>query len=162
MGVSGSLVRNRVKYAQFRNKRMDTNPRRGPYHYKSPGRMVWRTIRGMVNQKSKRGAEALGRLATFEGIPHPYDKQKRMVIPAALRVLRLKPCRDFTVMGDLANSIGWKHQELLKTLETKRKGKSDTFYQRKKAYGCFHVFLRPLLLPSIARESPCHHPPWPP
>jgi len=137
--VSGSLVRNRVKYAQFRNKRMNTNPGRGPFHFKSPGRMVWRTIRGMVNQKSKRGAEALGRLATFEGIPHPYDKQKRMVIPAALRVLRLKPCRDFTIMGDLANAIGWKHQELLKTLEIKRKGKSDTFYQRKKARTELHA-----------------------
>ncbi len=29
----------------------------------------------------------------FEGIPPPYDKQRRMVIPKALRVLRLKPGR---------------------------------------------------------------------
>jgi hypothetical protein len=29
----------------------------------------------------------------FEGIPPPYNKQKRMVVPAALRVLRLKPGR---------------------------------------------------------------------
>ncbi len=32
-------------------------------------------------------------MQVFEGIPPPYDKQKRMVIPKALRVLRLKPGR---------------------------------------------------------------------
>lgn len=102
MCVSGSLVRNRVKYAQFRNKRMNTNPRRGPFHFKSPARIFWRTVRGMVHQKTKRGQEAIARLSTFEGIPHPYDKQKRQVVPAALRVIRLKPSRDFTILGELA------------------------------------------------------------
>ena len=35
--------------------------------------------------------EALNRLKVFDGVPAPYDKQKRMVIPTALRVLKLKP-----------------------------------------------------------------------
>jgi large subunit ribosomal protein L13Ae len=131
--VSGSLVRNRVKYAQFRNKRMNTNPGKGPYHFKSPAKMLWRCVRGMIAHTTARGAEALGRLSTFEGIPHPYDKQKRKVVPAALKVLRLKSTRGFTVLGDLANSIGWKHQELLVSLESKRKVKSEAFYQKKKA-----------------------------
>eukprot|EP00566_Odontella_aurita_P017620 CAMPEP_0113571758 /NCGR_PEP_ID=MMETSP0015_2-20120614/25730_1 /TAXON_ID=2838 /ORGANISM="Odontella" /LENGTH=267 /DNA_ID=CAMNT_0000474741 /DNA_START=110 /DNA_END=913 /DNA_ORIENTATION=+ /assembly_acc=CAM_ASM_000160 len=127
------VVRNRVKYQYFRQKRMNTNPSRGPFHFKSPGRMVWRTIRGMIPHKTARGAEALSRLSTFEGIPHPYDKKKRQVVPAALRILRLKPGRDYTVMGDLAHSVGWKHRDLLKTLEEKRKVKADAFYQKKKA-----------------------------
>mmetsp|Transcript_3138 Transcript_3138/g.4419 ORF Transcript_3138/g.4419 Transcript_3138/m.4419 type:complete len:201 (+) Transcript_3138:114-716(+) len=131
--ISGSLVRNRVKYAQFRKKRMNTNPSRGPFHFKSPARMVWRTIRGMVHQKSARGQDALSRLSTFEGIPHPYDKQKRVVVPAALRTIRLKVGRDFTVMGDLAHSVGWKHKDLLKKLEEKRKVQSEAFFQKKKA-----------------------------
>ena len=54
---------------------------------------------------------------TFEGIPHPYDRMSRKVIPAALRVIRLNPIRDYTVLGDLANEVGWKHQDLLKKLE---------------------------------------------
>ena len=33
----------------------------------------------------------------FDGIPPPYDKQKRMVVPCALRVLRLKPGRKVCV-----------------------------------------------------------------
>merc|ERR1712176_518524 len=133
MVVSGSLVRNRVKYARFRNKRMNTNPRKGPFHFRSPARIVWRTIRGMVHQKTARGQAAIGRLSTFEGIPHPYDKMKRQVIPAALRVVRLKPGRRYTKMGDLANNVGWKHKELVDSLEDKRRAKSEVFYQRKKA-----------------------------
>ncbi|GMI61796.1 hypothetical protein ScalyP_jg10598 [Parmales sp. scaly parma] len=133
MCISGSLVRNRVKYAQFRRKKMNTNPSRGPFHFKAPAKMFWRTVRGMVNQKSKRGELALARLSCFEGIPHPYDKQKRKVVPAALRVLRLKAERNFTVLGDLAESVGWKYKELLGSLEQKRKVKSEQFYVKKTA-----------------------------
>jgi large subunit ribosomal protein L13Ae len=112
---------------------MNTNPGRGPFHFKSPAMMVWRTIRGMVNQKTARGQAALSRLSTFEGIPQPFDKKKRVVIPAALKVMRLKPGRDFTVIGELAHSVGWKHRDLLKRLESKRKSESNDFYEKKKA-----------------------------
>ena len=95
--------------------------------------MVWRTIRGMIHQKSARGQEALTRLSTFEGIPAPYDKMKRSVVPAALRVMRLKPGRKFTVMGDLAHSVGWKHRDLLTRLEAKRKAEAKEFFEQKKA-----------------------------
>lgn len=127
-----SVTRNRTKYAQFRNKRMNTNPGKGPFHFKSPAMMVWRTIRGMVHQKTARGQEALARLSTFEGIPAPYDKKKRVVVPAAMRIMRLKAERDHTVIGVLADSVGWKHKELLGRLEAKRKEESKDFYTKKK------------------------------
>eukprot|EP00536_Pseudo-nitzschia_multiseries_P006522 jgi/Psemu1/304222/fgenesh1_kg.139_\ len=133
MVISGSLVRNRVKYAQFRNKAMNTNPGKGPYHYKAPAMMVWRTIRGMVHQKTPRGQAALSRLSTFDGIPAPYDKQQRVVVPAALRSMRLKQGRNYTVIGTLADSVGWKHKELLGRLESKRKADAKEFYEAKKA-----------------------------
>jgi len=47
----------------------------------------------MLPHKITRGKEALARLKVFEGIPAPYDKQKRMVVTSALKVLRLNPCR---------------------------------------------------------------------
>jgi len=112
---------------------MNTNPGKGPFHFKSPAMIVWRTLRGMVHQKTARGQAALSRLSTFEGIPAPYDKQKRVVIPAALKVMRLKQGRDFTVLGDLSHSVGWKHQDLLKRLEAKRKADGKEFYEKKKA-----------------------------
>ena len=87
----------------------------------------------VVHQKTARGQAAIGRLSTFEGIPHPYDKMKRQVIPMALRVVRLKPGRKYTKMGDLANNVGWKHKELVDSLEDKRRAKSEVFYQKKRA-----------------------------
>jgi len=47
--------------------------------------------------------------------------------------MRLKPGRDHTVLGELADSVGWKHHDLLKRLEEKRKVKAEAFYQKKKA-----------------------------
>lgn len=43
------------------------------------------TCARMIPHKSKRGAAALARLKVYEGIPPPYDKIKRMVIPDALK-----------------------------------------------------------------------------
>lgn len=49
----------------------------------------------MTPHKTARGAAALERLKLFEGIPPPYDRKKRVVVPEALRVLRLKPGRKY-------------------------------------------------------------------
>ncbi len=82
-----------MKYLKFLKKRCNVKPSRGPFHLRAPSKVFWRTVRGMVPHKTKRGVEALSRLKVYEGIPPPYDKQKRMVVPCALRVLRLKPGR---------------------------------------------------------------------
>ena len=99
---SGSLFRNKLNFQEFLIKAKNTNPRKGPFHYKSPSRMFWRAVRGMIPHKTARGAAALGRLKCFEGIPFPYDQKKRMVVPEALKILRMQPHRKFTVLGDLA------------------------------------------------------------
>lgn len=44
--LSGGLVRQKRKYEQFLRKRHLTNPLRGPFHYRAPSRIFWRTIRG--------------------------------------------------------------------------------------------------------------------
>mmetsp|Transcript_752 Transcript_752/g.862 ORF Transcript_752/g.862 Transcript_752/m.862 type:complete len:198 (-) Transcript_752:77-670(-) len=131
--ISGSLKRNKVKYAQFIRKRMNTNPKRGPFHFRSPARMFWRTLRGMLPHKTVRGQLALGRLATYEGIPEPYDKKKRVVVPDALKVLRMRADRNFTLLGALAKEVGWGYTELVQKLETQRKIKEQAFYAEKKA-----------------------------
>merc|ERR1712083_116861 len=133
INISGSLYRNKLKYAMFKKKRMNSNPKTGPLHYRSPSKILWRTIRGMVPHKTARGAAALDRLKSFEGIPHPYDRKKRMVIPTCLKVLRLRPERRFCKLGDLSKEVGWKHQDLIARLETMRKTKSAAYYEKKKA-----------------------------
>jgi large subunit ribosomal protein L13Ae len=41
----------------------------------------------------------------FEGVPAPYDKMKRMVVPQALRLTHLKPGRDFAHLGRLCHEV---------------------------------------------------------
>jgi len=130
--ISGSLFRNQLIFSKFLQHRGNTNPKRGPIHYRSPARILWRTIRGMMPHKKERGQHALERLKVFEGIPHPYDRMKRVVVPSALRILRLKPGRKYCRLGDLASSVGWAHNGLIKKLETKRITFSSAYYLRKK------------------------------
>ena len=52
---------------------MNTNPKKGPIHYRAPSRMLWRTIRGMLPHKTARGAAALQRLKVGIYIMKPYN-----------------------------------------------------------------------------------------
>jgi len=61
--------------------------------------MFWRVVRGMLPHKLSRGKEAMDRLKTFEGIPSPYDKKQRKVVPSALKVLRLKARRKVRILN---------------------------------------------------------------
>merc|ERR1711896_74645 len=88
---------------------------------------------GMVPHKTTRGALAMDRLKSFEGIPSPYDEKKRVVIPNALKCPRLKNHRKFARLGDLSKMYGWKSTDVVKRLEEKRKVKSEEFYKAKKA-----------------------------
>lgn len=129
---SGSLFRNKLKWHEFLNKKINTNPRRGFKHYRTPSRMFWRTVRGMLPHKTPKGSVALARLKVFEGIPYPYDHKKRMVVPEALKIVRLRDNRKFCVMGDLAQLAGWTKKDVVDRLEEKRKVKSAKFYELKK------------------------------
>merc|ERR1711976_915588 len=88
--LSGSLFRNKLTYHEFLRKACNTNPRRQFKHFRSPSRMFWRSLRGMTPHKTSRGKAALQRLKVFEGIPYPYDQRKRMVVPEALKVTRIR------------------------------------------------------------------------
>jgi len=127
---SGNFYRNKLKVLKFLRLRCNVKPSRGPFHFRAPSKMFWRTVRGMVPHKTERGKDAMKRLQTFEGVPPPYDKKKRMVIPSALKVLRLKPGRKFCSLGRLSHDVGWKYQDVIETLEAKRKVKAQDFYNR--------------------------------
>ncbi|XP_061897516.1 large ribosomal subunit protein uL13-like [Entelurus aequoreus] len=86
----------------------------------------------MLPHKTKRGQAALDRMKVLDGIPPPYNKRKRMVVPAALKIVRLKPTRKFALLGHLAHEVGWKYQAITATLEEKRKVKAQIHYTKKK------------------------------
>jgi len=131
LNKSGSLFRNKLKFQDFLGKTRNTNPRKGHIHFRTPARIFWRVLRGMLPHKTPKGSAALGRLKVFDGIPFPYDQKKRMVVPDALKVLRLKSHRKFCVLGELAQKIGWTRKDLVARLEEKRKLKSQKFWDLK-------------------------------
>jgi large subunit ribosomal protein L13Ae len=103
----------------------------------------------MVPHKTARGAAALERLKLYEGVPPPYDRKKRMVVPEALRVLRLKPGRKYctvkvrslhansrfpielTTLQRLSHEVGWGYKDVVDRLEEKRKIKAQAYFERK-------------------------------
>ncbi|KAI8372855.1 60S ribosomal protein L16 [Radiomyces spectabilis] len=133
LNVSGEFFRNKLKYHAYLHKRCLVNPNKGPYHFRAPSRILYKAIRGMIPHKTARGAAALDRIKLFEGCPPPYDRVKRMVVPDALRVLRLKPGRKYTTLGRISHEVGWKYQDVVAKLEEKRLAKSAAYYKRKAA-----------------------------
>jgi len=131
MVLSGSLFRNKLNYHEFLRKAVNTNPRRQFKHFRSPSRMFWRSLRGMTPHKTSRGAAALQRLKVFEGIPYPYDQKKRMVVPEALKVVRIKSHRKTCLLGELSSHFGWEKKDIVAELETKRKAKSQKYHDMK-------------------------------
>lgn len=129
--LSGSLFRNKLTFYEFLRKSNNTNPRRNFKHFRSPSRIFWRSLRGMLPHKTPKGKAALQRLKVFEGIPFPYDQKKRMVVPEALKVLRIKSHRSTCQLGELATMVGWTKRDIVATLEEKRKAKSEKFWQAK-------------------------------
>merc|ERR1712146_114454 len=85
------------------------------------------------------------RLKVFEGIPAPYDTMKRVVVPDALRVLRLKSGRRFAVLKELSTLVGWRYGDVVERLEEKRKVASAAFMRRRR--------LRSACRPRLPRAS---------
>merc|ERR1712193_347588 len=69
INISGNFYRNKLKYLKFLRLRCNVKPLRGPFHFRAPGKIFWRTVRGMIPHKSERGKDAMKRLQTFEGDP---------------------------------------------------------------------------------------------
>ncbi|KAK4658199.1 60S ribosomal protein L16A [Podospora pseudocomata] len=132
--ISGEFFRAKLKYHAYLRKMTRYNPTRGgPFHFRAPSRIFYKAVRGMIPHKTARGAAALERLKVFEGVPPPYDKKKKMVVPQALRVLRLQPGRKYCTVGRLSHEVGWKYQDVVARLEERRKAKGAAYYERKLA-----------------------------
>ena len=129
--ISGKHYRNKLNFMDFLRKRTNTNPKKGPIHQKSPARIVYRTIRGMLPHTKPKGAAALGRLKCYDGVPLAMNTKKKMVIPDALKAVRLRPRSKYSVLGNIAKECGWTKQDLIDSLETKRISKNRTWYKKR-------------------------------
>jgi large subunit ribosomal protein L13Ae len=59
------VYRNKVRFMSYLNKRVLTNPNRGPFHKRSPSMMLKKAIRGMIKHKVTRGQLAMKRLRVW-------------------------------------------------------------------------------------------------
>ena len=115
----------------FLHKRTNTNPKKGPFHQVAPSRIMWRAIRGMLPYKTAKGQAALGRLKCFDGCPMTVNATKKMVIPDALKVVKLAPRAKYTVLGNVAKECGWTKQSLIDRLEAKRTARNHEWHVKK-------------------------------
>merc|ERR1711924_263598 len=128
--ISGSFIRNKLKLLMKRNKRMNTNPKKGPFHHRSPADMFLRVVRGMLPHKHYRGSAAFQRVKPLEGVPEPFNSVKKMVVPDALRIQRLRPGRKFSNLGKLATDLGWGSMDIVSKYEEKRKKNAEWYARR--------------------------------
>lgn len=129
--ISGSLYRNKIKVMDFKNKRMSTNPRKGPFHQRSPAQILLRKIRGMIPHKTPIGAAALGRVKCFDGVPLSHNATKKFVVKDALKCVRLKPRARYCCLGDVATVCGWTKGAIINKFEAKRVGKNREWHLNK-------------------------------
>lgn len=129
--LSGSFFRNKLNYLSFLKKRCNVNPKRGPFHHRSPAKIFQRSVRGMLPVKTTRGQRAFKNLRSYEGMPRPYDHISKQVIPDALRINRLKPGRKYCYLGRVCHEVGWNYQKVVATLEARRRVKSMISLRKK-------------------------------
>ncbi|KAK8866689.1 60S ribosomal protein L13A [Tritrichomonas musculus] len=130
--TNGDHKFNYHKYCRFLRKTTNTNPRDGPFHQRAPSEMFLRSVRGMVNYKTARGAAAFANLKVFEGVPPKYQSAHTHVVPTALRITSIHHERPTTSLGTIATTFGWKYGAVVARLEDKRKEEAAKRYEQSK------------------------------
>ena len=80
------------------------SPKRGPFHYRRPDRILRKTVRGMLPIRQPKGKSALKRLRVFLGIPKEFE-EKQMITLKEAKASKLKG--PSLTLGELAKEIGW-------------------------------------------------------
>lgn len=84
------------------------HPKKGPFHYRRPDRILRRTVRGMLPYKQPKGKQAYKRLKVLIGIPEDFKDQKMETLADAQA--KKLTCPYFT-LGEFAKEIGWNPSE---------------------------------------------------
>jgi len=83
-------------------------PRRGPFHYRRPDRIMRKTVRGMLPFKQPKGKTALKKLKVFIGVPEDLKDQQMITLKEA-QAEKLKG--PYFTLAELAKEIGWNQGE---------------------------------------------------
>ncbi len=74
--ITGDPLKTTKHYVQRAHKKVNTNPRRGPFMPRQPEDIVKRAIRGMIKFKTPSGKAAFRRLEVYVGVPKPEYKEQ--------------------------------------------------------------------------------------
>ena len=80
------------------------HPKKGPFHYRRPDRIVASTVRGMLPYKKPRGKQAYKRFKAFIGVPKELKNIKTETLAEA-HAEKLK--YPYFTLSELAKEIGW-------------------------------------------------------
>lgn len=80
------------------------SPKRGPFHYRRPDRILRKTVRGMLPYRQPKGKCAYKKLRVFLGIPKEFE-EKQMITLKEASASKLKG--PYLTLGELAKEIGW-------------------------------------------------------
>jgi large subunit ribosomal protein L13 len=83
-------------------------PKKGPFHYRRPDRIVLKTVRGMLPIRQPKGKKALSNLRVFMGVPEELKNQKTETLSDA-EASKLKG--PHFLLAELAREIGWNQGE---------------------------------------------------
>ena len=84
------------------------SPRRGPFHYRRPDRILRKTVRGMLPFKQPKGKTALQKLKVFISVPEDLKDQQMITFKEAQSAKLKGP---YFTLAELAKEIGWNQGE---------------------------------------------------
>ncbi len=105
------------KYLTRRSIQSTIHPRKSPIQPRTPDRIVWKTVKGMLPMKKAKGREAIRRLRVFIGVPEELadvekdvglKEDERAYVKYTVQSLKPKKTKGYVTVLWLAKQMGWK------------------------------------------------------
>ena len=105
------------KYKKRRSIQSAIRPEMSPVQPRTPDRIVWKTIRGMLPMKKAKGREAIRRLRVFIGVPKELENVEKDVelksnpnkyVKYTIDNLKPKPGKKYMTVLELSKLLGWR------------------------------------------------------
>ncbi len=105
------------KYKKRRSIQSRIRPEMSPVQPRTPDRIVWKTVRGMLPMKKAKGREAIRRLRVFIGVPPELrdvekdvelKKDPNKYVKYTVENLKPKPGKKYITVLELSKLLGWR------------------------------------------------------
>lgn len=93
-------------YELWTETRKVTNPRAGPFHHRSPEKLLQLSVRGMLPFSKPKGKEAFSRLRVYREVPDELAGKEKVSVPGA--ELESLGTGRYLKLGELSKHLGGK------------------------------------------------------